>query len=45
MCHSERRHFLDRHSPMGYNFATTATPQAGSQDISSMREHVLARGK
>ena len=38
-------HYLGRHSPMGYNFAATAQPQAGSQDFASMREHVLARGK
>ncbi|PKO33077.1 MAG: hypothetical protein CVU34_14955 [Betaproteobacteria bacterium HGW-Betaproteobacteria-7] len=38
-------HYLGRHSPMGYNFAATTQPQAGSQDFASMREHVLARGK
>lgn len=36
-------HYLGRHSPMGYNFAAAAQPQAGSQDFASMREHVLAR--
>jgi len=38
-------HYLSRRSPMGYNFAAAALPQAGSQDFASMREHVLARGK
>ncbi|MDR0776193.1 MAG: hypothetical protein LBE81_06090 [Azonexus sp.] len=38
-------HYVGRHSPMGYNFAATAQPQAGSQDFASMREHLLARGK
>lgn len=38
-------HYLGRHSPMGYNFAATAQPQAGSQDFASMREHLLARAK
>lgn len=38
-------HYVGRRSPMGYNFAATAQPQAGSQDFASMREHLLARGK
>ncbi len=38
-------HYVGRHSPMGYNFAATAQPQAGSQDFASMREHLLARGR
>ncbi|MDR2837944.1 MAG: nitrous oxide reductase accessory protein NosL [Azonexus sp.] len=38
-------HYVSRHSPMGYNFAATAQPQAGSQDFATMREHLLARGK
>jgi hypothetical protein len=38
-------HYVGRHSPMGYNFAATAQPQAGSQDFATMREHLLARGR
>ncbi|MCL2525034.1 MAG: hypothetical protein FWF20_09215 [Betaproteobacteria bacterium] len=38
-------HYVGRRSPMGYNFAATAQPQAGSQDFASMREHLLALGK
>ena len=32
-------------SPMGYNFAAYAQPQAGSQDFETMREHVLLKTK
>lgn len=32
-------------SPMGYNFGAVATPQPGSLDFQTMREHVLAKGK
>jgi copper chaperone NosL len=34
-----------RTSPMGYNFAATPYPQAGSIDFATLREHVLAKGK
>ncbi len=34
-----------RTSPMGYNFAATPYPQAGSVDFTTLREHVLAKGK
>ena len=37
--------YVTRSSPMGYNFAAVAQPQAGSVDFATMREHVLAKGK
>lgn len=37
--------FVNKNSPMGYNFGATAYPQAGSLDFASMRQHVLAKGK
>ncbi|MDP2133123.1 MAG: protein NosL [Sulfuritalea sp.] len=32
-------------SPMGYNYAARAYPEAGSQSFDEMRQHVLAKGK
>lgn len=40
-----RAHYVSKTSPMGYNFGATASPQAGSLDFASMREHVLAKGR
>ncbi len=37
--------YVSRASPMGYNFAATPRPDAGSVDFLTMREHVLARGR
>lgn len=34
-----------RKSPMGYGYAASAYPQAGSLDFVGMREHVVLKGK
>jgi nitrous oxide reductase accessory protein NosL len=41
----KRAYFVTRNSPMGYNFAAVATPQAGALDFTDMRKHTLAKGK
>jgi nitrous oxide reductase accessory protein NosL len=42
----QQAHYLGgRTSPMGYNFAAIAQPQAGSIDFSTMRQQILALGK
>jgi nitrous oxide reductase accessory protein NosL len=38
-------HYFGKISPMGYNFAAVALPQAGSTDFADMSRHVLAKGK
>ncbi|MEI7431379.1 MAG: hypothetical protein WCL27_13070 [Betaproteobacteria bacterium] len=38
-------HYVTRTSPMAYNQAAVAQPQAGSMDFASMSEHVLAKGR
>jgi len=38
-------HYVTRTSPMAYNQAAVAQPQAGSMDFATMSEHVLAKGK
>ena len=38
-------HYVNKLSPMGYNYAAVAAPQAGSLDFAGMRERVLAKGK
>lgn len=38
-------HYIGKTSPMGYNFGARPHPEAGSVDFSTMREHVLAKGK
>lgn len=38
-------YFGGKNSPMGYNYAAYALPQAGSQEFGDMREHVLLKGK
>ncbi len=35
--------YVSKFSPMGYNFAATALPQAGSVDFSTMCEHVVTK--
>ena len=37
--------YINRTSPMGYNFGAVAHPQMGSLDFAGMRQHVLAKGK
>jgi hypothetical protein len=37
--------YINKTSPMGYNFGAVAYPQMGSLDFAGMREHVLAKGK
>ena len=37
--------YINRTSPMGYNFGAVAHPQMGSLDFEGMRQHVLAKGK
>jgi len=38
-------YYVGKSSPMGYNFAAIAHPEAGSLDFESMRQHVLAKGR
>ena len=40
-----RAYYVTRTSPMGYNFAATATPLAGALDFTDMCQHALAKGK
>jgi hypothetical protein len=35
--------YINKTSPMGYNFGASAHAQAGAVDFQTMREHVLAR--
>jgi hypothetical protein len=37
--------YIGKTSPMGYNYAAVARPQAMSVDFETMRQHVLAKGK
>ena len=41
----KRAFFITRTSPMGYNFAAVAVPQAGGLDFTDVRQHILAKGK
>ncbi|MDR1968639.1 MAG: nitrous oxide reductase accessory protein NosL [Burkholderiaceae bacterium] len=36
-------HYVNKTSPMGYNFGASAHDQPGAMDFQTMREHVLAR--
>jgi copper chaperone NosL len=40
-----KAHYVSKVSPMGYNYAAVAHPQAMSVDFATMREHTLAKGK
>lgn len=40
-----RAFYVVRSSPMGYNFAATAAPEAGALDFDDMRRQTLARGR
>jgi len=40
-----RAYYVTHTSPMGFNFAAVAAPQAGAIDFNDMRQHVLARLK
>lgn len=40
-----KAHYVNRTSPMGFNFGAVAHPQAGSIDFATMREHVVAKFK
>lgn len=37
--------YIERTSPMGYNFAAIAEPLAGAIDFTDMRQQTLAKGK
>jgi nitrous oxide reductase accessory protein NosL len=38
-------HFVTKTSPMGYNFGALRHPEGGALDFTTMREHVLGKGK
>ena len=40
-----KAHYVSKTSPMGYNFAAYAQPQAGSLAFAEMRELLLQKGK
>ena len=40
-----RASYITRTSPMGFNFAAVAVPQAGAVDFNDMSQHVLAKFK
>ena len=40
-----RAYYVTHTSPMGFNFAAVAAPQAGAIDFNDKRQHVLARLK
>jgi len=39
---ARQAHYASKFSPMGYNYAAVAYPQAGSVDFATMSEHVVA---
>lgn len=40
-----KAHYVNRTSPMGFNFGAVAQPQPGSIDFATMREHVVVKFK